>query len=200
MNKAAEAEAVLGNLVTAVRMLEDCPEFSSLIPEVRVNLACAPRHARTPQDVAAVEGRITVVHGIPRASGMPNWGASDHLARRLLEVRKYDPGINAVINFKCDERLIRVVREYCSERSLLFGSLDRSKEPDRIIEQDGASMPWKVEQLFRKYGALPRLFYEGAGWGKEPLFVVLGKDATEVVSVAIEIARRYSRDIQTHNA
>ena len=96
MNKTVEAEAILGNMVTAVHMLESCPEFTSLIPEVRVNLAYALPEAETPQDVAAVEGRITAVHGFPRASGMPTWGASDHLARRLLEVRKYDPKINAV--------------------------------------------------------------------------------------------------------
>ena len=192
MNKTVEAEAILGNMVTAVHMLENCPEFISLIPEVRVNLAYALREAETPQDVAAVEGRITAVHGFPRASGMPTWGASDHLARRLLEVRKYDPEINAVINFKCNQKVIEVVQQYCSERSLLFGWLDRSEEPDYITERDGASMPWKVKQLFSKYGAMPRLFYEGTRWGKEPLFLALGKDAVEVTKMAIEIAHRYS--------
>jgi len=181
VNKSAEAEAVLGNLVTAVQMLENCPEFTSLIPEVRVNLAYALRKAETPQDVAAVEGRITAVHGFPHASGMPTWGVSDHLAR-----------INAVINFKCNQEITEVIQQYCSEQSLLFGWLDRSQEPDYITEQDGASMPWKAKQLFNKYGAMPRLFYEGAGWGKEPLFLALGKDAVEVTKMAIEIARRYS--------
>ena len=179
MNKTVEAEAILGNMVTAVHMLESCPEFTSLIPEVRVNLAYALPETETPQDVAAVEGRITAVHGFPRASGMPTWGASDHLARRLLEVRKYDPKINAVINLKCNQEIREVIQQYCSERGLLFGWLDRSQEPHYITEQDGVSMPWKVKQLFNKYGAMPRLFYEGSGWGKEPLFLALGKDAVE---------------------
>ena len=192
MNKTVEAEVVLGNLVTAVHMLESCLEFTSLIPEVRVNLAYALREAETSQDVAAVEGRITAVGDLPHASGMPAWGVSDHLARRLLEVRKYDAEINAVINFKCNQEIIEVVQQYCSEQSLLFGWLDRSEEPDYITERDGASMPWKVKQLFSKYGAMPRLFYEGTGWGKEPLFLALGKDAVEVTKMAIEIAHRYS--------
>jgi predicted fused transcriptional regulator/phosphomethylpyrimidine kinase len=181
----------LGNLVKALHMLENCPEFASLVPEVRVNLAYALREAETAQDVAAVEGRITAVHGFPRASGMPNWGASDHLARRLLEVQKYDPEINAVINFKCNQKVIEVVQQYCSERSLLFGWLDRSEEPDYVTEQDGTSMPWKVKQVFSKYGAMPRLFYEGTGRGKEPLFLALGKDAVDVAKTAIDIAHRY---------
>jgi len=185
-----EAYAILGNLVTAVNLLQSCPEFTLLIPEVRVNIAYALPDARTPRQVAAVPGRITAVCGMPYASGMPAWGASDHLARRILEIRKYDREINAAMNFKCDRAIIEVVEQYCRERSLLFGWLDRSEEPEDVKESDGSSMPWKVKQLVQKYGAVPKLFYEKATWGKEPLFLALGKDAVEVAAVAIEIARR----------
>jgi len=190
MSKTIKAEAVLGNLVEALNMLESCREFSFLIPEVRGNLAYALPEAQTSQDVAAVDGRITVVRGFPHASGMPTWGVSDHLARRILEVRKYDAEINAVINFKCNQQIIEVVHQYCSGRGLLFGWLDRSQEPDSVTEYDGASMPWKVLQLFNKYKAMPRVFYEGPGWGKEPLFLAIGRDAVEVATMSIEIACR----------
>jgi len=196
VNNTNEAEAVLGNLISAVNMLQSYPEFTSLIPEVRVNIAYALPDAKTPQQVVSVEGRITTVDGTPHASGMPAWGASDHLARRILEVRKYDSEINAAINFKCNQEIIEVVRRYCSRRGLLFGWLDRSEEPKDITGSDGTSMPWKVKQLAIKYGTMPRLFYEGAGWGKEPLFLALGKDAVKVASIAIEIARCYREKIQ----
>ena len=190
MEGTKQAEGVLGNLVSAVEMLQGCPEFSYLIPEVRVNLVYALPEAKTPSEVAAIDGRITVVRGLPHAAGMPRWGASDHMARLLIEVRKYDPAINAGINFKFDAVVTKVVKEYCSERDILFGGIDRSKEPAVVAERDGASMPWKIEQLFAHYGSIPKLFYEGEGWGKEPLFVALGNDAVEVASTAIEIARR----------
>ena len=193
MTSTGEMYAVIGNLVTAVNMLQSWAEFASLIPEVRTNLAYALPGASTAKEVAAIEGRITVVHSLPQACGMPAWGASDHLARRILEARKYDGEISAAINFKCEDTIIEVVKEYCSEHGLLFGWLDRSQEPEDVRKQDGASMPWKVKQLFAKYGALPRLFYEQAGWGKEPLFLALGEDAVEVASMAIEIAKGYSR-------
>lgn len=193
MASTGEAYAVLGNLVMAVNMLQSCPEFASLIPEVRTNLAYALPGASTPKEVAAIEGRITVVRGLPQASGMPDWGASDHLARRILEARKYDARINAAMNFKCDPTLIEVVQQYCSERELLLGWLDRSEEPQDVKASDGASMPWKVKQLVARYRAVPRLFYEEATWGKEPLFLALGKDAVEVASIAVEIAQRYIR-------
>lgn len=197
MASTGETYVVLGNLVMAVNMLQSCPEFASLIPEVRTNVAYALPGASTPKEVAAIEGRITVVRSLPQASGMPDWGASDHLARRILEARKYDAEINAAINFKCEDTVIEVVKEYCSEHGLLFGWLDRSQEPEDVRKQDGASMPWKVKQLFTKYGAMPRLFYEEADWGKEPLFLALGKDAVEVASTALELARRYSRRRQS---
>ena len=190
-------EAILGNLVVAVTMLEDCAEFALLIPEVRVNLVYALPGAKTRQDVAAVEGRMTAVRGRPHASGLPAFGASDHMARLIIESRKYDSAINAGINFKCDKTIIEVVKEYCLKKGLPFGWIDRTKEPLEVIERDGASMPWKIGELVRSSGGLPRLFYEGDGWGKEPLFVALGSDAVEVTTMAMEIARRYGERIST---
>ncbi len=188
-------EAILGNLVVAVTMLEDCAEFALLIPEVRVNLVYALPGAKTRQDVAAVEGRITAVRRRSHASGLPAFGASDHMARLIIEARKYDSAINAGINFKCDKTIIEVVKEYCLKKGLSFGWIDRAKEPLEVIEHDGASMPWKIGELVRSSGGLPRLFYEGDGWGKEPLFVALGSDAVEVTTMAMEIAQRYGERI-----
>ena len=196
MNNIKEAERVLGNLTYAVGLLEECPEFARLIPEVRVNLVYALPEARTGDEVAAIDGRITAVRRQPYASGTPRFGASDHMARLIIEVRKYDTAINAGINFKCDEPVIEVVKGYCSEKGLLFGWIDRTEEPARVAEPDGSSMPWKIKQLVERYGAVPRLFYEGEGWGKEPLFVALGSDAVEVTAIAVEIARRYQEKLQ----
>jgi len=188
-----QAEMVLDNLARAVQILQNCSEFSLLMPEVRVNLVYALPGAKTSDEVVAIDGRITVVQGLPHASGMPQWGASDHMARLIIEVRKYDPTINAGINFKCDATVIDVVRKYCSEQGILFGWIDRTKEPAEVAEQDGTSMPWKIKQLASDSDGIPRLFYEGDGWGKEPLFVALGNDAVEVAGIAIEIAQRYQR-------
>ena len=195
MSSTDQTEMILGNLVQAVTMLHHCPEFARLIPEVRVNLVYALPEAKTPAEVAAIDGRITAVGGLPRASGIPGWGASDHMARLIIEVRKYDPTINAGINFKCDAPSTEIVQTYCSEKGLLYGWIDRTGEPDEVAEPDGSSIPWKVKQLVERYGDVPRLFYEGSGWGKEPLFFALGNDAVEVTTMAIEIARRYQQRI-----
>jgi hydroxymethylpyrimidine/phosphomethylpyrimidine kinase len=163
------------------------------MPEVRVNVVYALPAAKSGKEVAAIDGRITVVNGYPFASGLPRWGASDHMARLIIEARKYDPGINAGINFKCDGPIINVVQQYAKDKGLKFAWIDRTKEPAEVSRADGSSMPWKIRHLVDQNGKVPDIFYEGDGWGKEPLFVVLGVDAVGVVKRAIEIARLYKK-------
>ncbi len=186
-------DTVLGNIVRATNMLRDCPEFSLLIPEVRVNLVYALPDPESPRDVAAIEGRITAVRGVPHASGMPEFGASDHMARLIIQVKESQPEIRAGINFKCDDKIIGVVKAYCAEKGFSFGDIDRTAEPAEVAGTDGSSMPWKIAQLIHRFGAVPRLFYEGDGWGKEPLFVAIGRSAVEVADIATDIARRFAR-------
>jgi hydroxymethylpyrimidine/phosphomethylpyrimidine kinase len=189
-------EEILGNLVKAIEMLQNSSDFALLMPEVRINLVYALPEAQTPEQVAAIDGRMTVVHGLPYASGMPKWGASDHMARLIIEVRKHDPSVNAGINFKWDALIAEVVKDYATERNISFGWIDRSKEPEEAAELDGSSMPWKIKYLADTYGNVPRLFYEGPGWGKEPLFVALGNDAVEVAGISIEIAKLYRQGLK----
>jgi len=193
MTKKDKAENILGNLAQALNTLQRCKEFALLMPEVRVNVVYATPGAASGRDVAAVDGRITVINGYPHASGLPKWGASDHMARLVIEARKYDSRINAGINFKCDKGIIAAVKKYARNNKLPFGWIDRTKEPPEASEEDGMSIPWKVKYLVEQNGQVPVLFYEGDGWGKEPLFFALGNDARDVVKMAIEIAHKYKQ-------
>ena len=193
MGKRDTAERVMGNLCLAVDRLQRCREFSMLMPEVRINIVYALPGAVKPAEVAAIDGRITVVNGYPHASGLPKWGGSDHMARLIIEARKYSPEVNAGINFKCDDSIIKTVKKYAREKKLVFGWIDRTREPGEVSKVDGSSMPWKIKQLVDRSGRAPDIFYEGDGWGKEPLFVALGSDAVSVVKTAIVIARLYAR-------
>lgn len=196
MNRQEQKDLLLGNVTRALIMLEDSPDFALLMPEVRVNMVYALSEAQSPEDVVAVDGRITAVKGVIRTAGLPRFGASNHMARLMMEIRKYEPGINAGINFRCDKDVIEVVKKYCKEKKLLFGWIDRTKEPVEVTEKEGGSMPWKVKYLVENYGGIPSFFYEGDGWGKEPLFVALGKDAVEATEMALEITRRYREKIK----
>lgn len=185
-----EREVVLKKVKEAVKLLEKCKEFSSLMPEVRVNIVYALPDAKTRMDVAAIDGRITVVKGYPKACGDVIFGASDHMARLIIEVRKCDKLIRAGINFKYTPEIRDKVKEFCEENKLSFGNIDRKNEPEEVIEKDQQSMPWKIEYLMKTYGKIPTVFYESEGWGKEPLFVIVAKDPIEVVNLAIKICKK----------
>ncbi len=184
----AQAQRTLSELRRAVRRLEKMKNFAPLIPEVRTNFVYAKEEPKEIPDVAGVEGRITVVGGYPKAAGKMKFGASDHLARLLIEVAKYDKEIRAALNFKFDRETLGRVKRYTKKRGIPFGKIDRRKEPKKIAKIEKRSIPWKVKTLFSSANRqIPRIFYETEGWGKEPIFVLLGRDPKEILTILKEI-------------
>jgi len=181
-----------GKMALAIDLIEGCEEFAALIPEVRTNLVYALPNAETRDDVLAVDGRITVVNGLPHAAGKPKFGASSHMARLLIELRKTDASIRAGINFASNPALARWLEEYCRSKGWIFSVIDRRNEPEEIKETEGASMPWKVKAAIEiAGGVVPKVFYETGAVGKEPVSVLIGHDPIDVAEEICEIARRY---------
>jgi predicted fused transcriptional regulator/phosphomethylpyrimidine kinase len=179
----------VNKLAEAVALLEECREFARLVPEVRVNVVYLPEGAERPDQVLGVDGRITIVAGMPKASGPIRTGVSDHMARLVTEVRRHDPSVRAGLNFRWSEAISNYVQGYCAARGLACGCIDRAAEPRRLIGKDKSSIPWKVKQLVAACGRVPPVFYESRGWGKEPLFFLVGPDPAGVAHRAIEIAK-----------
>ncbi len=176
-------------LAEAVALLEGCREFAALVPEVRVNIVYAPEGAESPDQVLGVDGRITVVAGKPKASGPIRPGVSDHMARLVVETHKFDPTIRAGIDFRWNEAIFEYVQGYCAANGLALGCIDRTVEPKELIGKDKGSIPWKVKHLVEACGKVPPVFYESRGWGKEPLFFLVGPDPAEVATRAVDIAK-----------
>ncbi len=184
---------LIGQLERAVRVLEACPEFVLFVPEVRVNIVHAPEHVADPGQVAGIDGRITVVGGMPKAAGPVRLGVSDHMARLVIEAQRFDPTIRAGLNFRWNESIHDFVQEHCAAHGLTLGCIDRAVEPPEHTGRDRSSIPWKVRHLVERYGKVPRVCYETRGWGKEPLFFLLGPDPAGVAELATELARGYTR-------
>lgn len=183
---------VLGNVLQAVRMLQESRPFAFLIPEVRTNLVYALPDAKSKEDVAGIDGRITVVNGFPKASGFPQFGASSHMARLILEIIKVNPEMRAGINFIYNNDFGKWLKEYCKENNLLLGCVDRSKEPEERKQKEGDSMVWKVAEIIRTAGGrVPDIAYETGAVGKEHLSFLVAKSAVEVVESVIKLADKY---------
>ncbi|MGB9742458.1 MAG: thiamine-phosphate synthase family protein [candidate division WOR-3 bacterium] len=192
-----EAQAIRERLEAAVVRLEQCPEFVLLVPEVRSNIVYALPVARSPADVAGVDGRITVVNNLPRAAGPVRFGASDHLARLVIELQKFDPGIRSALNFRWNEMIHQTVSTWAEGKGITLGVIDRAREPEELIGRDGMSVSWKVQSLLANTGGVvPEVFYETRGWGKEPLFLLVGPDPVLLVERVMEIARLYARAVK----
>ncbi|MCD6414557.1 MAG: hypothetical protein J7L23_02925 [Candidatus Diapherotrites archaeon] len=185
-----DKDAVLGNLVQAVGMLEKEESVSHLIPEIRTNVAYALPLAVTPDEVAAIKGRITVVDGKPRACGYPGLGASNHLARLIISLMKTDPSKRAAMDIKYSKGLQKLLSDYCEIKGLLMVIIDRSKEPAEVKQSENQSMQWLAEQMVSlSYGRVPDVACSFGGEGKEPVTVLIGKTATEVVKMAVDISQ-----------
>jgi len=185
-------DIVLGNLVRAIHILEDSEYFPHLIPEVRVNIVYALEDARTVRDVAGIDGRITIVKGRARASGYPRFGASSHMARLILEVMKYDRSYRAGINFLWTPELSRFISTYSRGRGWRYIGIDRGMEPHEVRVREGLSIPWKIKVLYELSGGeIPRIFYESEAPGKEPLHILLGRDAVEVAVEVVSLAEEW---------
>ncbi|MGA2935219.1 MAG: thiamine-phosphate synthase family protein [Methanomicrobiales archaeon] len=187
-----EGFGMLGRMMVALEEIEGCREFAALIPEVRTNLVYARAHAKTRDDVFAIDGRITVVEGRPRAAGRVRFGASSHMARLIIELRKVDLSVRAGIDFANTPHLTAWLEDHCRTKGWVFSVIDRRGEPEGIKETEGASMPWKVAEAVRMAGGkVPKIFYETGAVGKEPVSVLVGSDPIEVAGQACEIARKY---------
>lgn len=153
-----EEDLILGNIVRAVHILECSPEFASIIPEVRVNIAFSLEGVSKPDEVAAVDGRITKVRGMPKASGYPRFVASDHLARLPIKSSKYTDEYRAGVNFVWNRELSSFLGSYASSRRWRFVGIDRYKEPEEVMKKDMRSMPWKIKELYEAARGLIRSF------------------------------------------
>ncbi len=183
-----------GKMVAGLEHLENCREFTELIPEVRTNLVYAKEEPQGPSDVMAIEGRITIVNAMPHAAGGPKFGASSHMARLIVELNKSDSSIRAGINFASNPSFAKWLMDYCASKGWVFSVIDRSKEPDVLKDEEGKSMPWKIAEAVKAAdGLIPKVFYETGAIGKEPVSVLIGKDPIEVAQQVCEIARLYTQ-------
>lgn len=88
---------VLDALDDAAKKLVD-KLHSSLIPVNGMNIAYATADAAGPEDVAAIDGRITVKNGRISKNGPAKFGVAGHLSYLIMELMKVDPAMRCAIN------------------------------------------------------------------------------------------------------
>ena len=182
----AEKFRVLEAMREAVRRIEESRLFIEAIPECQMNLCMAIPGARSLEEVAGVPGRIVRHPDGPRASDHPWFSASRHVARALLKAIENDPEKRAAINIRYDPRFIDAARRL----GWIISYYDRRLEPEDVKRIEGGTIPWGVgEAIKRAGGRVPDIIYHEGDWGKEPMILVFGRDAVEVVEKAEKLLK-----------
>jgi len=179
----AERYAVIEDIRTALKELEGCNKFSSLIPEVGTNVVYALYNAREVDEVAGVVGRIRNAMGRPKSLGEIEFGASSHLARAVLKMMEFDSSKRAAINI----RLTDANLAGCRKMGLRVSHYDRKEESEDIKRREGATIPWGIENAVRKARGIVDVVYQSGEVGREPSLIIFGRDARSVVRLALKL-------------
>ncbi len=180
--RSVNSEAV-SEVAEAVRSLESSTAFVGLMPEVSVNIACVAGNAASVTDVVAVPGRIVKVRGRARAMLPPEPGASGHLSKVLLLVKKVRPDVRACINLRYDSKVGRILKRL-RLRTIEIGDYTVSATGDSTVEA-------LVERLATARDPFDAVVDTG-GNGIEPNLYLFSTGAREVAALALKISSLYS--------
>ncbi|WP_148882320.1 bifunctional hydroxymethylpyrimidine kinase/phosphomethylpyrimidine kinase [Thermococcus aciditolerans] len=143
------------------------------VPEVRTNFALATPFG----EVFAVKGRIVRYGKTVKPVGPVELNASDHLKRALLKMREFYPEVRAVLNLRYSEGLIARAKKL----GLAVSFYDMREEPEEVKRAKRGTMEWGIETAVRRAEKRPDVIYHLGDWGKEPMALIFGRDAQEVV-------------------
>jgi hydroxymethylpyrimidine/phosphomethylpyrimidine kinase len=169
---------VIHKIKEIYNLISQSKEFSKLIPEVRMNISGSLPNATKVEEVAGVEGRVTIVDGFPRASGEIKFGVSDHTARLILSAKKFDNSINFVINLKYNPNWISLIQK---KTNLELKEILREKQPKEIKKEEFSTMQWLIKESFEKSGKIPDIIWDKGSIGKEPMMRLFSKNSKEMI-------------------
>ncbi len=180
-----EREAVLSELGEALERFLSEP-LGRLVPEIRTNFGYALPAASTPDEIAAIPGRVTNRGSRLLCWSEPAFGGSRHVAKVILAAMDFDPSLRSAMAIRHDGEIMRA----CRELGFNMAVFSRADEPKEVKEREGSSLEWGTRQALRGFKGTPDLVYDEGGPGKEPIVRLLGRTPGEVVDKAMAIGRR----------
>ena len=159
--------------------------YSKLIPEVRTNISGSLPSAESLEDIAGIDGRITVVDGVPKKCGEIKFGASNHTARLLLAAKKYDSAINFVMNLKYTPDLIERLKK---DTNMELFEFKRDSQPFDIEKKEDSTMQWLIKESIKASGKIPDIIWDTGAIGKEPMIRLFANNYKEMINKLIDIS------------
>ena len=73
--------------------------------------------------------------------------------------------------------------------------MDREDEPCKTQENEGQSVPWKVQEALRLAGGKPPdVLYDTGGLGKEPMTLVFAESPLSLVGLVLHLAEAFAEE------
>jgi len=158
--------------------ISNSKRFCILIPEVRMNISGSLQSATTKEEIAGVEGRITLINGYPQASGEIKFGVSDHTARLVLSAKKFDNSINLAMNLKYNPDWIKAIQK---NTDLDLQEIIRENQPREIKQKEFSTMRWLIKASVERSGKIPDIIWDKGAMGKEPIIRLFGKNSKNMI-------------------
>ena len=153
-------------------------KFNKLIPEVRTNIAGVLDDGKNKDDVAGIDGRITIVNGLPKAAGEIKFGVAEHTARLVLTAKNFDKSINFVMNLKYSQELIHSLQK---DTSLILKEINRENQPVDVKSKEFSTMQWLINESLVTNGKMPDIIWDKGSIGKEPMIRLFGKNSKDMI-------------------
>jgi hydroxymethylpyrimidine/phosphomethylpyrimidine kinase len=183
--KAEERLDLLNRVATAIESLKEM-RIGHLIPEVQSNMGVGITGARGPGDVIAFPGRIVRLGEDIVTVSHPRFGGSQHVAKIVLTIMRYEPTRRAVMNIKMTSSILNA----CRQLKFKMASFRREDEPSEVKQMEGSSLEWGTDHAIRKNGSVPDIIYDLGGQGKEEMIRVLADDVESLVEKIGKIHRK----------
>ncbi|WP_424016527.1 bifunctional hydroxymethylpyrimidine kinase/phosphomethylpyrimidine kinase [Halorientalis pallida] len=167
---------------TAERVTEVVERFvdrdvSPLVPEVGMNVVGATPYAERPDEIAAVEGRITrTLSGVQPNRGV-RFGASSHVARFLTACREFDAARRFAVNCRCDDDVTAALSDLDGEVVRVDDTPDAPESIQRRL----------AESAFERADESPVAVVDRGGVGREPMVKLLADDAAALAERTLAV-------------
>ena len=177
---------ILEEVMEVYRYVHKQPLLADFVAEVRMNISICTERAKSKEDVAAVEGRITVVNSLPYAAGPFKMGVANHTARLVLTAHEKDPSIRAVMNLKYMPEFLPKLAE---EGFYLF-QINRESQDNKV---ENNTMQWIINESYKIANKMPDIIWDCGEPEKEPMLRLFAKDSHDLIDKLKGILRAYRK-------
>ena len=154
----------------AAKILDTVPD--ELVPKGGMNIAMALKDAAGPEEIAAIDKRLTVHNGLLRKNGPAKFGTAEGLSYILLTVMKHSPETRCIMSIAYGDDIIDVMEE------VGMTSVTAEMGKDKFSEA--------TEKALRKTKRIPDAIVD-KGPKKDRKIWLLAKDAQDMMAKLEEI-------------